>query len=102
MPVEVEITSSPGLIDPDTGQPTADQPYEDALSDFLSSTGVANTDVEVAIQEALQGTDEGLGWWSAIRGFLCSGDTEGPSGRRKPGRTRWLLVDAAGCARVPR
>lgn len=74
MPVEVEITSTPGLIDPDTGEPTAGQPYEDALSDFLSSTGVANTEVEAATREVLfrsgESTDEAFGWWNAIRYFF--------------------------------
>ena len=63
MPVEIEITSTPGLIDPGTGQPVTGEPYKSALDDFLSSRGVANTDVEVAARETLlraeEGTDEG-------------------------------------------
>jgi hypothetical protein len=73
MPIEVEITSTPGLIDPGTGQPITGQPYDTALDDFLSSRGVANTDVEVATKEALlrrEVTEEAFGWWSAIRDFF--------------------------------
>ena len=75
MPVDIEITSTPGLIDPGTGQPVTGEPYESALDDFLSSRGVANTDVEVAARQTLlraeEGTNEAAGWWDAIRYFFA-------------------------------
>jgi hypothetical protein len=75
MSVEIEITSAPGLIDPGTGQPVTGEPYESALNDFLSSRGVANTDVEVAVREALlraeESANEATGWWDAVRYFFA-------------------------------
>lgn len=75
MSVEIEITSTPGLINPRTGQPVTGEPDEGALNDFLSSRGVANTEVEVAARETLHrirgGTEEAAGWWDAIRDFFA-------------------------------
>jgi hypothetical protein len=72
--IKIEIASTPGLIDLDTGQPTSGEPYQGALEDFLSSNGVTNTDIELAVKEELdragQSAGEAFGWWAPIRSFF--------------------------------
>lgn len=73
---DIDITSGRGLFDPDSGEPTATEPDEQALRDFLASNGVAGTAIETAAREAMvqaaQSVTEGVfSWWPAVRRFFA-------------------------------
>jgi hypothetical protein len=75
MGLSAEVTVIPGPVDPDTGSPSPEPPYEGALEDFLATPGVAGTEVETVLNQTLlqatQETAEGLGWWDNIRQFFA-------------------------------
>jgi hypothetical protein len=75
MGLHAEIAAVHGLVDPDSGRPPQEAPYEGAVQDFLTTPGVAGTDVEASFKKALnqaaQETAEGGRWWDALQRFFA-------------------------------
>jgi hypothetical protein len=75
MGLRAELTAIPGPVDPHSGRPSEQAPYEGAIEDFLATPGVSGTDVAAAFRRVLtlaaQETAEGADWWGAVRRFFA-------------------------------
>jgi hypothetical protein len=72
MSLDVVVTTTPGLFDL-INEEDPDAPYEKAVQQFLTTPGIANTEVETSLLDALPAdaaTAEGAAWLRKLREWL--------------------------------